>query len=67
MKKLQFNFYQCGAGRRWGGTGWVGSKMSIPILAPSHGAGLKSHPIPAPLLLRGGKKLPSGAGQNYHS
>ena len=47
--------------------GWSGSKKCKPIPAPPHGAGLKSHPIPAPSLLRGGKNphgmKQEGAGQ----
>ena len=31
-----------------GGAGRGGSKKSKPITASPHGAGLKSHPIPAP-------------------
>ena len=48
MKNLQFNPYQQGA---W----WGRSKKSKPIPAPPCGARLKSHPIPAPLPLRGGE------------
>ena len=36
-----------------GGAGWGGSKKCKPILALSHGASLKSHPIPAPPPLQG--------------
>ena len=42
------------------GAGWGGSKKCKPIPAPSHGAGLKSCPIPAPPPLRGGEN-PHGA------
>ena len=55
MKILQFNPYQCGAGR--GGAGRVVSKMSKPIPAPPHIVELKSYPILTPLPLRGGKNL----------
>ena len=47
-----------GAGR--GGAGWGGSKKCKPIPTLSRGAGLKSHPIPAPPPLRGGEN-PHGA------
>ena len=63
MKNLQFNPYQCGAGR-------VGFKKSKPIAVPSCDARLKSHPIPAPPPLRDGENLcgakRGGAGQNCH-
>ena len=47
------------AGWGQGGAGRGGSKKSKPILAPPHGAGLKSYRIPAPPPLRGGK-IPCG-------
>ena len=40
--------------------GWGGSKKCKPIPASPRGAGLKSHPIPAPSPLRGGEN-PHGA------
>ena len=63
MKILQFNPYQCGAGR-------VGSKMFKPIPTPPHIARLKSPPIPTQPPLQDGKN-PRGAkqrevGQNCH-
>ena len=42
------------------GMGRGGSKKCKPIPAPPRGVGLKSHPIPAPLPLRGGEN-PHGA------
>ena len=54
----------------WGGAGRGGSKKFKPILAPPHGAGLKSCPIPAPLPLRSGENphgvKRGGAGKNCH-
>ena len=50
MKNLQFNLYQCGAGR-------VGSKKSKPIATPPRGAGLNSRPIPVSPPLRGRENL----------
>ena len=55
----------------WGGDGagrgGDGAKKCKPIPAPSRGAGLKSHPIPAPPPLRGGENphgvKRGGAGQ----
>ena len=40
--------------------GWSESKKCKPIPAPPRGAGLKSHPIPAPSSLRDGEN-PYGA------
>ena len=63
MKNLQFNPYQCGAGRG-------GSKKSKPISALSSGVRLKSYPISTPPPLWGGENTHGakwgGAGQNCH-
>ena len=40
-----------------------GSKKCKPILAPPRGAGLKSHPIPAPSPLRGGENPHGRSGE----
>lgn len=61
MKNLQFNPYQCGVGRGWGGEGQ--GRLDLKILNPSQlhpppcGAGLKSCPIPVLPPLRGRENL----------
>ena len=63
MEKLQFNPYQCKTRR-------VGPKKFKPITAPPCDARLKSHPIPAPPPLQGGKNQHGakreGVRQNCH-
>ena len=70
MKILQFNPYQCGAGRGWGKAGQIGSEKSKPIPALPNSARPKSCPIPTLPPLRGRKNPCEGkqekAGQNCH-
>ena len=53
MKNLQFNFYQCGVGWRWGEIGWVGSKKSKPIPILRCRAKILPYPYPTTFAGRG--------------